>query len=129
MPKVSNIQMETLIRAVDLKARQKSDLLEKLGELLTRYKDHKVSFKEETFTLYDMADFIHTEIIDRKENELLFLLVAKFKIAINRQHFRPDEAEIDPRKKFDVTELDNVFTDLCDKNQKEIQIVSGFLGE
>lgn len=129
MPATSNIQMNTLIRAVDIKAKQKSDLLERMGNLLTKYKNHKVAFKEETFTLFDMADFIHTEITDQKDNDLFFLLVAKFKVAVNGKFGRSAEAEVDPRKQFDVTELDSVFMELCEKNQKEIQVVTGFLEE
>lgn len=121
--------METLILAVDKKARNKSDLLERLGTLLTQYKNHKVGFKEETFTMFDLADYIHTEITLERDNNLFFLLVGKFKKAANANIGLHEDAEIDPRKPFQLQELDAVFADLCDKNQREIQILSGFLEE
>lgn len=124
-----NIQMETLILAVDRKARSKSDLLERLGTLLKEYKNHRVGFKEETFTLFDLADYIHTEVIQERDNNLFFLLIGKFKKAINIRFGLHEDAEIDPRKPFDLKELDDVFADLCDKNLREIQILSGFLEE
>ena len=124
-----NIQLDKLILAVDTKAKNKSDLLDRMGTLLTQYKNHKVSFKEETFTLFDLADYIHTEITEDKDNSLLFLLVGKFKKAINLRYGLEEDSEVDPRKPFDVKELDQVFADLCDKNQKEIQILAGFLEE
>jgi hypothetical protein len=129
MPPRDNIQMETLILAVDKKARNKSDLLERLGTLLTQYKNHKVGFKEETFTMFDLADYIHTEITLERDNNLFFLLVGKFKKAANANIGLHEDAEIDPRKPFQLQELDAVFADLCDKNQREIQILSGFLEE
>lgn len=129
MPPLNNVQMEALILAVDKKARSKSDLLERLGELLTMYKNHKVSLKEETFNLFDLADFIHTEVTQERDNNLLFLLVGKFKKAVNLRLGLDEGAEVDPRKNFNLKELDDVFAELCEKNQREIQVLSGFLEE
>lgn len=129
MPPRDNIQLESLIFSVDDKARKKAQMLSKLGGLLTDYKEHKVSFKEETFTLFDLANYIYDELVDKNENELMFLLVGKFKAAINRKLGRPPEAEVDPRKPYDVAELDQVFDTLCSKNQREIRVMSGFLEE
>ena len=124
-----NLQMERLVQAVETKARKKASSLKRLGGLLNRYKEHKVNFGEETFTLFDLAGFVHMELTDPGENELMFLLVAKFKVAINRAAGRHDDEEVDPRKPHEVAELDAVFDTLCSKNQKEVTVLSGFLEE
>jgi len=129
IPPRDNIQLESLIFFVEDKARRKALMLSKLGGLLNAYKEHKVQFQEETFTLFDLANYIYDEIVDKNENELMFLLVSKFKVAINRKLGRPAETEVDPRKPYEVAELDEVFDSLCTKNQREIQVMSGFLEE
>ena len=129
MPPRDNVQLEALIFSVEGKARRKAQTLAKLGALLQAYKEHKVQFKEDSFTLFDLANYIYDELVDKAENELMFFLVAKFKLAVNRRHGAPDDAEVDPRKPHPVAELDEVFESLCEKNQREVRVLSGFLEE
>lgn len=129
MPSKDNIQLNSLVAEVDKRARSKASLLERMGELLNLYKEHKIKFKEEQFTLFDLANFIHTEVTASGDNELMFLLVNKFKAAYNAKFGRDENAEVDPRKQHDIRELDACFEELCNKNQYEIRVLSVFLEE
>jgi hypothetical protein len=119
--------VEELLYAVDEMVRTKVDFLERMGQLLNFYKKKKVQMKEEKFTLFDLANHIYNEITVQTDNDLMFYLIAKFKKHQNRKFGRPLNFEIDPRKDFEIKELDSIFEYICTKNQTEIHIISSFL--
>lgn len=129
MPPQQNIELDDMVIWLNNKAATKSELLETMGEVLYRYKQQKSKLKEEDFTLLDIANFIHTELTTERENNLMFLLLTKFKETVNAHMERPSDAEIDPKKHFKVPELESVFQDLCDKNKYEIMVMTGFVQE
>lgn len=123
----NNIHLDDLLQTLEEMTSERAEYLQRMGALLQQYKETKVMFKEETFNLYDIANHIYTQISEESDNDLMFYLVAKFKKHINTKEGNGQHFEIDPKKSFNLKELDNTFHRICDKTQAKIRTVGDIL--
>lgn len=112
-----------------LMIRARREWMERLGSLLEDYKREKISFKEESFTLFDFANYIYTKITHKNDNNKLFYLMNKYKNLKNKERGFPKTNELNAKELFDMKELDLTFENIMDKSTYETQIITSFIDE
>lgn len=103
------------------------DELKLMGDFVSKFKKYKQNFKEQTFTLLELVDFIYEKKYTRKDFETLTKLIKKVKKMFNISMKLPQNEEIQPKQHIHLSILGQSLNGMCHKAFLTSEILSHFL--
>ena len=117
-----NLTLNNVIDVVNEKQSLKASNLTAISQFIQNFKKEKNMLREDKFTLFDIANFIHDSKMNVAEVELITYFVRKLKSFYNRELGKESIANIEPKQPLPNAALAACFERLCVKAEEELKI-------
>mmetsp|Transcript_7326 Transcript_7326/g.6663 ORF Transcript_7326/g.6663 Transcript_7326/m.6663 type:complete len:324 (-) Transcript_7326:1131-2102(-) len=106
---------------------QKAEDLTFLGNFIHSFKREKQMFKEDSFNLFELVNYIHEQKVSRKEFDLIQYYVSKMKKFFNHLNNNATDEYVDPRTPLPNHVMSQTFERICTKAEKQNNILDSFM--
>lgn len=122
-----DLDPESLLLALEEKQKNEEESLKIMGDFLQAFKKEKQHFKEETFTLYEIVEFIYEQKYKRKDFDILTKMINKAKNLFNYSRNQTKNQEIHAKQSISLTILTQSLNAFCHKAYISSEILSNFI--
>ena len=98
-----------------------------IGKFIRDFRQHKFMFKENTFDLFELANFIHEKKLPTEDFEVLSDYIIKMKKYYNITQGRDKHAYVEPKEPLENIILSASFERMCKKAETEVKTIAEFL--